>query len=164
MTAQTAVHPRRAQVLDVLRHADEPLGAAEIAERTGIHVNTARFHLDALVSDGAVAQELEQPTGPGRPRAVYAVRPGMDRGGIRSYRLLAEVLLSNLSVGQDAKQAATRAGREWGSYLGGRPRPFRNITAGDAAARLTALLDGLGFAPEPGARLARLARLEQGQG
>lgn len=147
---QTAGHPRRAQVLDVLRHAGGPLGAAEIAERTGIHVNTARFHLDALVSDGTVSREVEQPTGPGRPRAVYAVRPGMDRGGIRSYRLLAEVLLSNLSAGQDAEQAATQAGHAWGGYLAGRPQPFQNITAGDAAARLTALLDGLGFAPEPG--------------
>ena len=92
VTAQAVGHPRRAQVLDVLRHAGEPLGAAEIAERTGIHVNTARFHLDALVSDGTVSQELEQSAGPGRPRAVYAVRPGMDRG------YLAELYLPTLVV------------------------------------------------------------------
>jgi predicted ArsR family transcriptional regulator len=142
---------RRARVLEVLREADEPLGAADVAARTGGHVNTARFYLDALVAEGTVVRALDPPSGAGRPRAVYAPRPGMNRAGIRSYRLLAQILLSNLSsAGPDAAETARQAGRTWGGYLSGPPVPFQRLSGEEAVARLTALLDDLGFAPEPG--------------
>lgn len=143
--------PRRARVLDVLHEADVPLGVADVAARTGVHVNTARFHLDALVAEGTVVRALEEPSGAGRPRAVYAPRPGMSRGGTRSYRLLAQILLSNLSsAGPDAGETARQAGRAWGGFLSGPPAPFQRLSAGEAVTRLTALLDDLGFDPEPG--------------
>lgn len=143
--------PRRARVLDVLHEAAVPLGAADVAARTGVHVNTARFHLDALVAEGTVVRALEEPSGAGRPRAVYAPRPGMNRGGTRSYRLLAQILLSNLSsAGPDAGETARQAGRAWGGFLSGPPAPFQRLSAGEAVTRLTALLDDLGFDPEPG--------------
>lgn len=141
---------RRTRVLEVLRQADVPLGVTDVAARTGVHVNTARFHLDALVAEGAVVRALEEPSGAGRPRAVYAPRPGMSRGGTRSYRLLAQILLSNLSsAGPDAGEAARQAGRAWGGFLSGPPAPFRRLSAGEALTRLTALLADLGFDPEP---------------
>ncbi|MDQ2813809.1 MAG: helix-turn-helix domain-containing protein [Actinomycetota bacterium] len=143
--------PRRAEVLQVLRNADAPLGVADVAERIGIHVNTARFHLDALVAVGAVARTLGQPSGPGRPRTVYAPRPGMDRGGTRSYRLLAQILLSQLSsAGPEAGKTATQAGRAWGRFLAGPPPPFQQLTDEQVTTRLITLLAGLGFAPEAG--------------
>lgn len=142
------VHPRRAEVLGALRQAGTPRSAAEVAARVGIHVNTARFHLDALVADGAVVRAVEQPSGRGRPRAVYAPRPGMDRGGTRGYQLLAQILVSHLSAGPDPEQGAARAGRAWGGFLAGPAPPFQVLTAREAAARLATLLDELGFAPE----------------
>jgi predicted ArsR family transcriptional regulator len=42
----------RADVLDMLRAADGPLSVREIAQRTGLHPNTARFHLEALTEAG----------------------------------------------------------------------------------------------------------------
>ena len=151
MTTEADPAPRRARVLEVLREADVPLGAADIAARTGVHVNTARFHLDALIAEGAVVRSVEDPSGAGRPRAVYAPRPGMNRGGTRSYRLLAQILLSNLSsAGPGAGEAARQAGRAWGGFLSGPPAPFQRLSAGEAVTRLTALLDDLGFDPEPG--------------
>ena len=142
--------PRHAQVLDALRHADTPLGVADIARQLGIHPNTARFHLDALVAGGAAVRALEPPSGPGRPRAMYRMRPGMDRGGIRSYRLLAQILLSNLSAaGTEAEETATQAGRAWGGFLIGRAPPFQHLTGEAAVTRLTGLLDEVGFEPEP---------------
>jgi predicted ArsR family transcriptional regulator len=125
---------------------------AEVADQIGVHANTARFHLDALVEAGAVVGSLEQPSGPGRPRTVYAPRPGMDRGGNRNYRLLARILLGQLSAaGPDAGAAAEGAGRAWGHFLVDRPEPFQRLTIQQAAARLNALLDDLGFAPESAA-------------
>ncbi|MET8245019.1 helix-turn-helix domain-containing protein [Streptomyces sp. NPDC005202] len=140
--------PRRREVLDVLRAAAQPLGVAEAAERIGVHPNTVRFHLDALVAEGVVERRVEEPSGPGRPRTVYEPRPGMDRGGTRSYRLLAQILLSQLaSTGEEARPAAMEAGRAWGRFLIDPLPPFRQPTAEQSVARLVALLDDLGFAP-----------------
>src|SRR5690606_35520749 len=103
---------RRQEVLDALRDARGPLGVAEVAERAGrrgVRANTARFHLDALAADGAVERAVEQPSGPGRPRTVYAARPGMDRGGARGYRLLAQILLSRLAAdGDEGRESAAQ--------------------------------------------------------
>jgi len=144
----------------VLRWADVPLGVSDVAERVGVHANTARFHLDALVAEGTVVRALEQPSGRGRPRTVYAPRPGMDRGGIRSYRLLAQILLSYLSsAGAGAGEAARQAGRAWGGFLADRPPPYRQLTAREAVGQLVALLTDLGFAPEADPEVPSVLRL-----
>jgi predicted ArsR family transcriptional regulator len=151
--ADTAVqqNPRRTAVLDALRTSDSPLGIAEIADQTKLHPNTVRFHLDALVSQGMVDRMLEEPSGPGRPRTVHTPRPGMDRGGRREYRLLAEILLGQLaSTAADAGAAAKEAGRAWGRYLVEQVPPFHQTGAAEATQRLTAMMTDLGFAPEPG--------------
>lgn len=141
--------PRREQVLDALRQAGAPLSVTDVAERMGIHPNTARFHLDALAADGRVEQTAIKSTGPGRPRAVYSFRPGMDRTGTRSYRLLAQILLSRLAAaGEDAGASATEAGRAWGRFLVEQPGPFQDLTAEQTIGRLTALLSDLDFSPE----------------
>ncbi len=153
----TAERSRRQEVLDILRDAGAALGVAEVAERLGVHANTARFHLDALTAEGTVERTAEQPSGPGRPRTVYAPRPGMDRGGARGYRLLAQILRRRLAAeGPPARESAARAGREWGRYLVDRPPPFQRLSAAEATDRLTALLDDLDFAPRPGGDLIRL--------
>ncbi|MBT2210087.1 hypothetical protein [Actinomadura sp. NEAU-AAG7] len=57
---------------------------------------------------------LERPSGPGRPRAVYAARPGMDPGGAGGYRMLGRILLSGLAAaGPGGRRDAGDAGREW---------------------------------------------------
>jgi len=147
----TRESPRRRAVLDVLRTAAAPLGVSETAERMGVHPNTVRFHLDALVTEGLVERRVEDPSGPGRPRTVYTARPGMDRGGTRGYRLLARMLLSRWA-GVDPAEAhaeALEAGRTWGRFLVDPLPPGRPHTAERATAGLLALLDDLGFAPEP---------------
>ena len=107
--------PRRRAVLDALRASRTPLGVSEVAKRLGVHPNTVRFHLDALVTQGSVECTQEEPSGPGRPRTVYAASPGMDRGGQRNYFLLAQILVSQLaSSGPGARAAAAQAGRAWG--------------------------------------------------
>ncbi|MFE2039290.1 helix-turn-helix transcriptional regulator [Streptomyces scopuliridis] len=140
--------PRRRALLDALRDVGTPLGVTEIAERVGIHPNTARFHLDALVTQGAVEREREESSGPGRPRTVYAPRRGMDRGGKRGYQLLARILLSQLaSTGPDAEPAAMETGRLWGRHLIEPAPPFHQVSHGEAVERVSGLLAELGFDP-----------------
>ncbi|MEV7687514.1 helix-turn-helix transcriptional regulator [Streptomyces bungoensis] len=147
----TRESPRRQEVLEVLRAAPEPLGVAETAERLGVHPNTVRFHLDALVADGLVERSLAAPSGPGRPRTVYTAHRGMDRGGVRGYQLLARMLLGRWASADpaEARAEAEEAGRAWGRYLVDPLPPSVPPTAERSAERLVALLDDLGFAPAP---------------
>ena len=143
---------RRALVLRALRAAAEPLGVADVARQLGVHTNTARFHLDGLVADGAVVRSLAEPDGPGRPRAVYYPRPGMDRSGAREYQFLSRILLSRLAAeGPGAAGDAEDAGRMWGRHVAAPAPPFRRPPSADeAVGTLAKLLADLGFAPERG--------------
>lgn len=142
---------RRRELLQELRDAGAPLGVAELAGRLGVHPNTVRFHLDALVNEGTVQPATEETPGPGRPRTVYTPRPGLDRGGSRGFRLLAEMLLGRLAAAEPDLESAVATGRVWGRHLiGTKPRSPNRPTAEEAAERLTGLLDRLGFEPEAG--------------
>ena len=69
----------RADVLDMLRAADGPLGVREVAQRMGLHPNTARFHLEALTEAGLAVRETEDRETPGRPRIGYRAAAGRSR-------------------------------------------------------------------------------------
>ncbi|NIH83579.1 helix-turn-helix transcriptional regulator [Amycolatopsis granulosa] len=128
------VSGRRAQVLHAIREAG-PVGVAELARRLALHPNSVRFHLDQLVADELVERVPGAARGPGRPAAEYRVPPVTARGRDRRYEVLAEILLTG---GPDGPEAA---GAAWGRRLPERP---------GTPAQVVRLLDGLGFAPEPG--------------
>ncbi|WP_410790627.1 helix-turn-helix transcriptional regulator [Kribbella sp. C-35] len=159
-TDQTAGdQPRRQALLQLLRGSDAPLGVTELAEQLGIHPNTVRFHLDALIAQGLVDRRLEEPTGRGRPRTVHTPHPGMDRGGLRQYQLLAKILLGQLATKSDAGAAAEAAGREWGGYLIEHIPPSHEPDVPEATQRLSSMMTDLGFAPEPDGDAAMRIRL-----
>ncbi len=137
----------RADVLDMLRAADGPLGVREVAQRMGLHPNTARFHLEALVEAGLAVREAEDRETPGRPRIGYrAVADGPP--GRRRYRLLAEMLTSMIAgTMPEPGKAAEEAGREWGAYLTEQPPPYQKLSAEEAIGKLSTIMEELGFAP-----------------
>ena len=139
----------RAHVLDLLRAAGSPAGVRDIADQAGLHPNTARFHLDALVDAGLAERAPTERTTPGRPSMAYRAVAGGEPMGRRRYRLLAEMLTS-LIAGMLPKpgEAAEEAGREWGRYLTEPPPPYQRLDAGEAVERLIATLTEIGFAPE----------------
>ena len=138
---------RRHQILEAIYRSPAPLGASEIAGQVGIHPNTARFHLGALMAEGVVERTVEEPCGPGRPRVVYRARPGMARGGERRYQVLAEILLGCFT-GATSGPAAADAGHAWGEHVIGRAAPFQQVSQAEAISRVLVLLDELAFAPE----------------
>jgi predicted ArsR family transcriptional regulator len=138
---------RREEVLRALRMASEPQTIAALAADLQLHPNTVRFHLDSLVASGRVRLAEHGPRRRGRPALLYEVVKGMDRGGPRDYRMLAEILVDGVAdlpsaLGPSAQGLAVEAGRRWGRQrASGRTR-------GSAENRLVGLLQELGFAPE----------------
>lgn len=140
----------RLRILDHLRRAAAPLALQELAGRTGLHVNTVRFHLERLEAEGLAVRDVENRSQPGRPRLTFTATPRPDLGAERrSYRLLAEMLAGYLATAvTDVDREATRIGNAWGGYLTTRPAPYRRATEQEAVAELLRVLDDVGFAPE----------------
>jgi predicted ArsR family transcriptional regulator len=134
---------RRDAVLALLRAADRPLSIGELAEGTGLHANTVRFHLAVLVEEGHIERAPEATGARGRPRLLYRARPGSIRGP-RSYRVLAGVLADLARHLGGGGPAAVEAGRSWGRRLLAGTAP---LDAAEAVARMSQMLDDVGFLP-----------------
>ena len=144
-----AMGDSRAQVLAVLQASAGPIGVGEVSSQVGLHTNTARFHLDALVEQGLAQRTSEVRAQPGRPRTLYSATADGVSAGRRSYRLLAEILTSYLASQSDRPAAsAVEAGEAWGRFLADRPAPYRRVDEATATERLVAALEEIGFAPE----------------
>jgi predicted ArsR family transcriptional regulator len=143
----SALGARRAAVLDRLVEAGRPVAADEMAELTGLHVNTARFHLDRLVEQGRAERQTEERATPGRPRIQYVARAAASDSP-SSYRLLARMLVGLVTTLDPEGAAAVDAGRAWGRHLVPPVPPTARVDALEALRRLDALMDEVGFAPE----------------
>lgn len=123
-------HARRAALLLELRRraergADAGAGVDELALAVGLHANTAREHLVALVLEGLVIATSDLPAGRGRPRTLYAAAPEYRtdaREGAAPEHDARDSLLRILihAHGQDEAQARLTThnmGVEWGRAL-----------------------------------------------
>jgi predicted ArsR family transcriptional regulator len=133
---------RREDVLRVLRLAPGPQSIASLAADLQLHPNTVRFHLDSLIAAGRVRQADGGARRPGRPALLFEAVRGMDPGGRRGYRTLAEILTVGVAALPDTEPLAIDAGRQWGR------RRAATHTSGPVVDRLVSLMDELGFAPE----------------
>lgn len=136
----------RDDVLAALRGATSALTIAQISDQLGVHPNTVRFHLDSLVTEGRVERVEPDHRRPGRPPLMFRAIRGMDPGGTRRYRVLAEILTVGLAGDRHASAKALEAGRAWANRI---VRPTRQPPGVQASInRLVELLDELGFAPQ----------------
>ena len=151
----------RQRILELLRATPEGLGVQELADRTGLHGSTVRFHLDRLVGEGTAQRHTEERGEPGRPRLTFTAAPRPDPArDSRNYRFLAEILASYVAGTTDRPAAAAvEAGRTWGRYLTERPAPYQRVSEDEAVTRLLHILDDIGFAPEPAADDPRQIRI-----
>jgi len=90
------------------------LTAAEVGERLGLHVTSARFHLEQLADAGVLAATFHR-HGTGRPQKRYAALP--DRAASTppddAYRMLAELLTEALSPREGGALSPEDAGSRW---------------------------------------------------
>lgn len=138
--------PTRARVLALLQDAGEPLTAGAVGARLSLHVNSARFHLDALSKDGLVVRRREERSAPGRPKVLYGAASAAPGTPHRSYRLLAEILTTFLADKlPDPAASAEEAGQAWGRYFAPTQQPFRRPLETEALDALVGALDRVGF-------------------
>jgi predicted ArsR family transcriptional regulator len=145
--ARALAVPARARIVRLLGGTGRPYAVEEIAEAVGLHVSTVRGHLELLCGVGLVVRAGVHRVGRGRPRVLYAL-PAEDAGEA-GYRRLAEVLAAELeSVASDPARAALRAGERWAAVSAGPGLdPHPDGDADEDLARVTALLERLGFRP-----------------
>ncbi|HEY0697970.1 MAG TPA: helix-turn-helix domain-containing protein [Micromonospora sp.] len=133
----------RVSILEMVRAAGAGMTAAEVAERTGLHLSTARTHLDRLVDAGLLVKARANGGQPGRPAWRY--RAAVAEAPVPApYRALTAALLDHLSRRNhgDARPEATRAGHDWGGHLAAATPPGQ-----DPVDTLLDVLRGLGFSP-----------------
>jgi len=128
----------RRQVLDVLRTAPEPLDASAVAEQLGLHVTTARFHLDQLTAAGLVQRRVGAEKRRGRPRLLYATAGSVREEDAREQ--LIQVLAAALAREEDPDADASSAGRRWAET-------FELPDPEDPVPGLVEVFERLGFDP-----------------
>ncbi|MDI6911606.1 helix-turn-helix domain-containing protein [Nocardioides sp.] len=139
--------PSRRAILEHLRDQPQPLTLAALVRITGLHPNTVREHLDALVRRGLVRRIDGRPQGRGRPAHLFE---HVDHGH-GEYARLAVALADALALSSsDPTGHAAAVGEEWGRELA-RKRRARTGAAGGARVEVVGELDDLGFAPRQGA-------------
>jgi predicted ArsR family transcriptional regulator len=137
---EPGVTAAQSRVLSTLRDAGHALTLAELQEATGLHPNTLRGHLDALVAAGGASRIASRSGGRGRPAWSYLAREP-------EYAALAMALASGLDTGSSSGRsldpAAVRGGRAWGERLRSQLGAVE-----DGRERVLLALTHTGFAPE----------------
>ena len=116
---------RRDVILALLRASTEPRSIASIADELGVHPNTVRFHIDALLRAGRVEQVLGDSAGRGRPPILFRASRRMDPTGPTNYRLLAGILTGYVAGRPDAAGIAAQLGRSTSPALMPSSAPHR---------------------------------------
>ena len=140
----------RRRVLELIAGAREPVDAAAVAASIGLHVTTARFHLDQLEGAGLIRRAVDRTGIRGRPRILFTVNPAVREDGVQ--RLLSHALVGALAEDEDGGRArAIRAGERWSAVFDPEARESEPSTGAAGGASdlvpLVHILDGLGFDP-----------------
>jgi predicted ArsR family transcriptional regulator len=149
--------PSRSAILEVLAEQAEPVTQAAVTHLVGLHPNTVRDHLEALVRLGLARRDRAEPSGRGRPAWLYQAT-GSEPGGTEYAGLAAALAATIARTSAAPREAATHAGEEWGHELA-RDRGAAASPAEAARAQVVDLLDDLGFAPESDADRPEQVRL-----
>lgn len=150
----------RSALLETLRAQVEPTTLSALAAAAGLHQNTVRDHLDALLKAGLASRHAAEPTGRGRPAWLYEATDA-ELETPSEYAGLASALAEAIHRrSPDPAEDAHAAGRGWGRELARERDAEPQASAIGARREVVGLLDDLGFAPEADARAAsvRLTR------
>lgn len=125
----------RAAILAFIERAEDVVRVEEIAEAVGLHANTVRGHLDALLASGRILRIADQRTSRGRPHWLYSATTS---AGVRELASALDGELDRASA-PDLARLAAATWAEAGPDVG----PASTIDAAVDAA--TEALSGFGF-------------------
>ncbi|MDO5049097.1 MAG: MarR family transcriptional regulator [Actinomycetaceae bacterium] len=105
--------------LTALSKSVTPMTVAELASELGLHHNSVRETLDALVKRGLVARNRKAPEGRGRPSWVYeAIAPASLESFARQLTSMISALTDYLRENtDDPVKEAVKLGRMWGEEV-----------------------------------------------
>lgn len=152
--------PSRAALLETLEAQTEPTTLGALASSTGLHPNTVREHLDALVDQGLATRATAEPSGRGRPAWLYEAT-GADPEGASEYAGLASALARAIHHRSTTPvDDALAAGRDWAGELTRQRAAVPEKSATAARRKVVDLFDDMGFEPTADARASsvRLTR------
>lgn len=143
-TAAPALSAAQQAALEQLRGVSGPARVADIATALGLHANTVREHLDALVDAGLAQRTRAESSGRGRPAWLYEAAAADADATLRAYAGMAVALAGHLKATSDDPAAAARElGRTWGRDIA-----KKRTVQGDSRAQVIAHLTDFGFAPQ----------------
>jgi predicted ArsR family transcriptional regulator len=111
--------PVRLQIVRRLAH-DGPASLQELADVSGVHLNTARAHVTVLEEAGAIVSRPRERPGRGKQGLEYELAEGWTLGS-EDFRAVAEVLASAVIRNEMSSEDLLELGRAWGRYTLGRP-------------------------------------------
>lgn len=144
--------PSRELILHLLQEANEALSIPQLAQAAGMHENTVRAQLEALLRDGYVRRTPAAVTGRGRPPWIWSPAPTPES----PYATLARVLARQIAAScADPVSAGLEAGTSWGRELAREQhadstQDLENPQA-SAAQRVLPVLRRMGFDPSQAA-------------
>ncbi|NLG44968.1 hypothetical protein [Gordonia sp. (in: high G+C Gram-positive bacteria)] len=136
----TTTGRQRDRVRSLLAEADGPIDAQAVSAALGVHVTTARFHLNNLVDEGSAETVPLAPEGVGRPRVGYriVVAPPIDE-------LLLMLIAKMGSTPEVREHLAAEAGREWAARHGVAEADPQEMLVPDPVVIVETILTRLGF-------------------
>ena len=110
--AALASEPRR-RALALLTESAVPLDVGAVASALGLHITTARFHLEHLETAGLVQRTIARAGRRGRPHVLFSAVAG-PLSAENAQQQLTEALAAVIAEDVDGGRArATRAGEHW---------------------------------------------------
>ena len=174
--SQISLLPAQRRVLEVVEGAGQPISSAEVAKTLKLHPNTAREHLDALLTAGLVTT-LPMRTGKrGRPTLLYSVTTLDPNQILSTYLDVITATAISLAEGSDGVAQAIAVGKNWAGLTC--PQPAQTgfqgtsgavapsaVSSAEAASPAAATSDAVAAEPshlsETGANTAAEANMTQ---
>lgn len=108
---------RQRDVLDTVASFEDGAKIQELAATLGMHINTARGHLDELLERKAIQTVPAPSKGRGRPSLVYRSRIPDNRAVASEYVTLIRILAQRLADDNASLELAREIGLEWGQVM-----------------------------------------------
>ncbi len=140
---------KRTHIIQILRDTKEPLSVNDVAQKVGVHVSTARFHLESLVDAGLAIRKTQGRDTPGRPWVGYlGTLPNQTHERAHGYLLLSEILTNTIAETEQSANWLYEAGKKWGRSMATSSSPAQSVDEAEVCRQLIDKLDALWFAPE----------------